>query len=277
MTENDPLSVCCEVLRLGEASFNCESPMDSLNYMMAMLLWKSASDRWEDRRAFWVNRFAGDKVQVDRRLKWERFLMPEGCLLKDQWAHLGSRDIGCRINGVLREIEEANAPLLTGLLTDVDFTCERRLGSLRDRNPRLRRLLEGLNNPVIDFRSSDSGRESLISQVVCFLVNHFGTRMTGRGGGFLTSPLVCQLVAKLLSPSKGCSIYDPVCGSGALLLALSRETGGGGSHLFGQDKNRVMLSVCRLRLLLQGVDSFCGLQGDSLSHPGWYSGARLSL
>ena len=273
--EKERTVVCHEILSAADAVFNGESPMESLNYVLAVLLWKSASDLWEDRQAFWSNRFAGDLRKVERRMKWERFQIPKGCQLKDQWAFLGTNNLGERLNRVMGQIEQANAPILTGLLSEIDFSCERRLGSLRDRNSRLRRLLEGFNHPDIDFRPSRSRREEMLSQVVGFLLDQFGARLGSRAGEFLTPPGVCQLLAKLLAPQKGDSIYDPTCGAGSLLMGLVQEANDVGCSLFGQEKNGVMLTLCRLSILLHGVDTFRAYQGDSLRDPQWLSGGDL--
>ena len=268
-----------EVLRIWDEFSSDENPVESLNYLLAILLWRAASDRSVNRRAYWLKRLGGDRAEAEKRLGWERIRIPAGCGIQDQWTHFGAKDLGRWVNSMMIRIEEANGPLLTGLLTQLDFACERRLGAVRDRNERLRRMLEGLGGPLVDLGSGDvaggDGWDETFAELVQMLLKRLSSQVATLGRSFLTPPGVCRLVAKLLVPQKAHRIYDPTCGAGTLLWSLAQELDGLDCGLFGEERNGEVLLLCRLCLLLRGVDSFCGHQGDSLKGPGWVEGNKL--
>lgn len=62
-----------------------------------------------------------------------------------------------------------------------------------------------------------------------------------------TSRPVAALIARLLAPEPGMSVYDPCCGSGRLLFALHRQAGGGAAiGLWGQEIDPLALRLARL-------------------------------
>lgn len=65
----------------------------------------------------------------------------------------------------------------------------------------------------------------------------------------------------------GKSVYDPTCGSGSLLLRVSRETEV--SDFYGQELNQTTYNLARMNMILHDVsfDDFNIKQGDSIEDP----------
>src|SRR5262245_18048294 len=112
------------------------------NYILVMLFWKYMSDVWRDHRDAYLKEYSGDQVRVDRRLARERFQLPEGCDFYTLYGQRNEPDIGERMNVALSGIEEANKAKLEGVFREVDFNSESKLGQTKDRNARLKLLLQ---------------------------------------------------------------------------------------------------------------------------------------
>ncbi|MFT6584775.1 MAG: type I restriction enzyme M protein [Cognaticolwellia sp.] len=86
--------------------------------------------------------------------------------------------------------------------------------------------------------------------------------------------MVSKLLAKLVTKDKTQlkSVYDPTCGSGSLLLQVSKEIhrkGGEVSNYYGQEKNPSTYNLARMNMILHGVHyrSFDIQQDDTLEAP----------
>ena len=53
-------------------------PSEYKNYILVMLFLKYISDVWQDRYAELMEKYNGDQMRVDRQLRYERFILPEG-------------------------------------------------------------------------------------------------------------------------------------------------------------------------------------------------------
>lgn len=178
-------------------------PADYKNYILVMLFLKYISDVWNDHRERYMKEFAGDKVRVDRRLSRERFQLPDSCDFKSLYENRNKPDIGERIDVALGEIEEANKERLEGVFREVSFNSENKLGQTKDRNARLKHLLEDFNDPRIDLRPSVVGDEDIIGNVYEYLLERFASDAGKKAGEFYTPSQVSTLLAMLLAPKKG--------------------------------------------------------------------------
>src|SRR5690606_20155247 len=93
-----------------------------------------------------------DDVRIRRKLDRERFILPEGASYYDLYDQRSESNIGERINIALDSIETANKGKLEGVFRNIDFNSESNLGQTKDRNRRLKMLLEDFNKPQLDMR-----------------------------------------------------------------------------------------------------------------------------
>ncbi|MFA5043536.1 MAG: type I restriction-modification system subunit M [Kiritimatiellia bacterium] len=242
-------------------------PADYKNYILVMVFLKYISDVWNDHRERYLKEFNGDTVRVKRRLSRERFQLPESCDFKSLYEHRNNADIGERIDVALGEIEEANKEKLEGVFREVSFNSENKLGQTRDRNARLKHLLEDFNDPRIDLRPSVVGDEDVIGNVYEYLLERFASDAGKKAGEFYTPGQVSTLLARLLAPKKGDTICDPACGSGSLLIKVGRQADERDFALFGQESNGTTHALCRMNMFLHGMDSFRIEWGDTLRNP----------
>ncbi len=245
------------------------------NYILVMLFWKYMSDVWRDHRDAYMKEYKGDQARVARRLARERFQLPDGCDFDSLYAHRNEPDIGERMNVALAGIEEANKAKLEGVFREVDFNSESKLGQTRDRNARLKLLLQDFADPRLDLRPSVVGEEDIIGNVYEYLLERFASDAGKKAGEFYTPGMVSKLLALLLSPKKGNTICDPTTGSGSLLIKVGRQADKRDFALFGQESNGTTHALCRMNMFLHGMDSFRIEWGDTLRNPRLIEGDQL--
>jgi type I restriction enzyme M protein len=237
------------------------------NYILVMLFWKYMSDVWRDHRDAYLREYNGDEARVARRLARERFQLPDGCDFYSLYALRNEPDIGERMNVALAGIEEANKSKLEGVFREVDFNSESKLGQTRDRNVRLKLLLEDFADARLDLRPSVIGEEDVIGNVYEYLLERFASDAGKKAGEFYTPGQVSKLLALLLAPKKGDTICDPSCGSGSLLIKVGRQADERDFALFGQEMNGTTHALCRMNMFLHGMDNFRIEWGDTLRNP----------
>ena len=242
-------------------------PADYKNYILVMVFLKYISDVWNDHRERYLKEFNGDTARVERRLSRERFQLPDGCDFKSLYEQRNQADIGERIDVALGAIEEANKEKLEGVFREVSFNSENKLGQTRDRNARLKHLLEDFNDPRLDLRPSAVGDEDVIGNIYEYLLDRFASDAGKKAGEFYTPGQVSTLLARLLAPKKGDTICDPACGSGSLLIKVGRQADQRDFALFGQESNGTTHALCRMNMFLHGMDNFRIEWGDTLRNP----------
>lgn len=237
------------------------------DYILVMLFLKYMSDVWKEHYETYWREYASDVERINRRLARERFIMPENCAFDYLFEHRNDANIGELINIALENIEEANKAKLEGVFRNIDFNSEANLGQTKDRNRRLRNLLEDFNKPALDLRPSRISDEDVIGNTYEYLIAKFASDAGKKGGEFYTPKQVSTLLSKLLAPKKGDRICDPACGSGSLLIRLADEVGDRDFALYGQESNGSTWALCRMNMFLHGKDSAQIEWGDTLNNP----------
>jgi type I restriction enzyme M protein len=256
-------------------------PSEYKNYILTMLFIKYMSDLWQDKRDAYEEKFKGDKVRIDRALNRERFVIPE-VELKDgkgkrtdcfqaTFQSLFERrevvNIGELINITLTAIEDANKAKLENVFRNIDFNSESALGQTKERNKRLKHLLEDFADPRLDLRPSRIGNRDVIGDVYEYLISQFAAGAGKKAGEFYTPPEVSTVLAKLVSPNSGDRICDPACGSGSLLIKVGHEVPDGNYALYGQESNGSTWSLCRMNMFLHDCDSARIEWCDTIGNP----------
>jgi type I restriction enzyme M protein len=259
------------VLRACDTFRGATDSPEYRNYVLVILFLKYLSDVWKGRLAQYRQEFSGNEEHVQRRMSRERFILPEGCDFDSIHARRNEANIGGIINTALEKIEEANKVKLEGVFRNADFNSEANLGEARDRNRRLRILLEDFADPRLGF----AGDGDLISGACQSLIERFAWEAGKTGDEFSTPPEVSALLAKLLQPKKGDRICDPACGSGALLIRLAEEISDRDFALFGQESDGGTWALCRMNLFLHHKDSARIEWGDTLVNPKLLDGDAL--
>lgn len=243
------------------------------NYILVFMFLKYLSDVWKDKYEQYREQYGGDEALLQRKMKRERFVLPPDCTFDYLHSHRNDSDIGEKIDKVLARIEDQNLEKLEGVFRNISFNSEK-LGQTKDRNRRLKNLIEDFANPVLDFRPSVLGRkEDLIGNAYMYLIERFASGAGKKGGEFYTPHEVSELLAKLLAPKSGARICDPTCGSGSLLITVAEEvtdSKGNPSNdfsLYGQESNGDTWALAKLNMFLHSMDSADIEWGDTINNP----------
>lgn len=236
------------------------------DYILVMLFLKYISDIWVDHKEQYEKQFAGDARRIGRRLERERFPLPEGAGFYDLYAKRGAANIGELINEALVDIEEANRSKLEGVFRNIDFNSEANLGKVKDRNRRLKHLLEDFARPDLDLRPSRVS-EDIIGETYIYLISRFASDAGKKAGEFYTPGSVSELLARLAAPKPGEEIFDPACGSGSLLIRAAEEVGTNDYALYGQESNGATWALARMNMFMHANDSARIDWCDTLNNP----------
>ena len=119
-----------------------------------------------------------------------------------------------------------------------------------------------------------------MGQAYEYLVGKFADDAGNTAQEFYTNRTVVDLMAEILQPCPGESIYDPTCGSGGMLvkcLDFLRKKGEPwqGVKVFGQEINALTSAIARMNLYLNGVEDFSIVREDTLAHPAFVDGSKL--
>lgn len=250
-------------------------PAQYKDYILVMLFLKYLSDVWKDKREDYEKEFKGDAERVKRRLARERFVMPDGCDFYSLYARRSEANIGELINTALEQIEDANKAKLEGVFRNIDFNSEANLGQTRERNKRLKHLLEDFAVEALDLRPSRVGKQDIIGNTYQYLIGRFASDAGKKGGEFYTPDEVSALLAKLLGPKKGSRICDPTCGSGSLLIQVADQVGDSDFSLFGQEMNGSTWALARMNMLVHNKDAARIEWGDTIGNPKLIEGDAL--
>jgi type I restriction enzyme M protein len=250
-------------------------PAQYKNYILTMLFVKYLSDVWKDTKEELEKKFGGDKDRIQRRLERERFRLKDEHTFDYLYQNRTTNNVGELINIALEGIEEDNRETLENIFRGIDFNSETSLGETRDRNKRLKNLLEDFNKPALDLRPSRIGGKDIIGNVYEYLISRFASDAGKKGGEFYTPPEVATLLARLLRPQSGNRIGDPTCGSGSLLIKVAHEVGSDNYSLFGQELNGDTWALCKMNMFLHNIENARIEWGDTLNNPKLIEGDRL--
>lgn len=237
------------------------------DYILDFLFLKYISDVWAEHYEEARKAYGEDEERIRRRMARERFVLPKGASFYDLYARRDADNLGELINEALDAIEEANKSKLAAVF-NVDFNNETKLGPTRDRNRRLKNLIEGfaglnLRPSVVD--------EDIIGETYIYLIERFAAGAGKKAGEFYTPLQVSRLMARLVAAKPGDRICDPACGSASMLLRAGEYIEATyKSHdyaLFGQEVNSATYGFARMNMFLHGKDSATIVWGDTLNDP----------
>lgn len=240
------------------------------NYILVMLFVKYISDVWQEHYEGLKEKFGDDEEMILRRMQRERFVLPKGCSFQSLYDQRNEANIGEIINIALEHIEENNKQKLSGVFRNIDFNSEANLGQTKDRNARLKHLLEDFHDARLDLRPSRVGNLDVIGNAYEYLIAKFAAGAGKKAGEFYTPAEVSELIAELVDPQAGERIADPACGSGSLLIKCGNQLLKNGIKdfaLYGQEITGATWALAKMNMFLHGMDNARIEWGDIIRSP----------
>lgn len=168
--------------------------------------------------------------------------------------------------------------MFEGLFSDVDLNSNKLGANTEQRNARLRKILHAIARMKLgsyqETRVSDYQNHcnDLFGDAYEYLMTMYASSAGKSGGEFFTPQEVSELLALIVTENGTKKVrrgYDPTCGSGGLLLKFVKILGYQGVELCGQEINITTYNLCRINMLLHGVN-FSNMTiccGDTLAAP----------
>lgn len=233
---------------------------DYKHYIFGLLFYKRLCDVWQEEYDQLMADYGDEELAIMEDS--HRFHVPQGSFWHE--VRQSSVDIGERLNVAFRAIEDSS-PRVKGVFADVDFANKERFpDALIEALMVHFEALGPLTNERVDANMLGDAYEYLIAQ--------FADDAGKKGGEFYTPKQVVRLMAEILRPEPGMTIYDPACGAGGMLLVCWKYLEDQGENpksltLYGQEKNLNTWAIAKMSLLLRNIDDANIERGDTLLDP----------
>lgn len=176
------------------------------------------------------------------------------------------------LTGILRSIESStmgheSEDDFEHLFEDLDLSSTKLGRTEEAKNTLISKVLAHLDNINFELKNHD---RDVLGDAYEYLIGQFAAGAGKKAGEFYTPQEVSKILAKIVTASKTKlkSVYDPTCGSGSLLLRVSKEVEEV-SNFYGQELNRTTYNLARMNMIMHDVHyrKFDIKQEDTLEHP----------
>jgi type I restriction enzyme M protein len=242
---------------------------DYKQFIFPLLFYKRLCDVFDEETQTALAESGGDR-QFSLFPENHRFQIPP----QAHWHEVRqvARDVGRALQTALRAIETANPDKLYSIFGGAQWTNKDRLSDAM-----LRDLMEHFSTLELTIANLP---EDELGQGYEYLIKQFADDSGHTAAEFYTNRTVVHLMAEMLKPQSGESIYDPTCGSGGMLLSSITNLRRQGQEwrnvrLYGQERNLMTSAIARMNCFLHGIEDFRIERGDTLSEPRFVEGDHL--
>ncbi len=241
---------------------------DYKQHIFPLLFFKRLSDVWDEdyREAYGHSQDEGYSTATAN----DRFTIPEGAHWKD--ARGASRDVGRVLLNAFQAIEAANPQRLQGVFGNAAWTDKARMP-----DETLKNLIEHFSQHTLSLANVP---EDELGNGYEYLIKQFADDSGHTAQEFYTNRTLVHLMAQMLEPKAGETVYDPTGGTGGMLISCLAEVkrSGGDTRtmgLYGQELINITAAIARMNLVLHGVSDFDIRSGNTLHEPALIKGDRL--
>ncbi|RWQ45676.1 MAG: SAM-dependent DNA methyltransferase [Mesorhizobium sp.] len=241
---------------------------DYKQYIFPLLFFKRLSDVWDEDYREALDE-TGDKGYATDTAN-DRFNIPAGAHWDD--VREAPRDVGRALLTAFLKIEAANPERLQGVFGNANWTDKAQMpdGTLKN-------LIEHFSKHDLSLAAVP---EDELGNGYEYLIKKFADDSGHTAQEFYTNRTLVHLMAQMLEPKPGESIYDPTCGTGGMLISCLAEVKRRGGDirttgLYGQELITITAAIARMNLVIHGVSDFHVASGNTLSTPAFAKGDRL--
>jgi type I restriction enzyme M protein len=266
---------------LWDAACQIRGPLDApkfKDYILPLIFLKRLSDVFDDevqRVADEVGDMETAREIIDQDHGLVRFYLPA----ESRWPSIAvkSTGLGEALTDAVRTVARQN-PRLQGVIDTVDFNATA-VGQPIVDNDRLAALVKTLGQHRLGLNDV---QPDLLGRAYEYLLRKFAEGQGQSAGEFYTPAEVARVMARILDPQPGMTVYDPCCGSSGLLIKCHLrllETHGKAVNehrelppeaaplkLFGQEINPSTFSLSRMNAFLHDMEAEIAL-GDTMRNP----------
>ena len=274
---------------LWDAACEIRGPLDApkfKDYILPLVFLKRLSDVFDDEITHLAAEF-GDEDKalklVDADHSLVRFYIPPNA----RWPAIAIKTTGLGeyLTDQVRAVAKKNGRL-SGVIDVQDFN-ETAAGQRVVDDARLTRLVQALGKHRLGL---DDVEPDLIGRAYEYLLRKFAEGGGASAGEFYTPREVAVLMARILDPQPGMTIYDPCCGSAGLLIKchmrllhthgkqangrLKLPAGVAPVKVFGQEINSSTYAISRMNAVIHDLEADITL-GDTINTPRFTDGNKL--
>jgi len=273
---------------LWEAACQIRGPLDApkfKDYILPLIFLKRLSDVFEDEIRHLAHEFGDEKTAaklVEQDHKLVRFFIPEAA----RWPTIAQKTTGLgeHLTDAVRAVAREN-PRLSGVVDVTDFNATTAGQRIVD-DGRLTSLVQVLSNPNYRLGLEDV-EPDILGRAYEYLLRKFAEGQGQSAGEFYTPREVAVIMARMLDPQPGQTVYDPCCGSGGLLIKChlrlletkgKRENGRlklptkvAPLRLHGQEINGSTFAMARMNAFIHDMEAEIAL-GDTMHRPAFTEG-----
>ncbi len=209
-------------------------------------------------------------------VKYADITVPEGGSFDDLVALKGSSNIGEGMDKVIAKLAEAGNNNLRGVIDNAHFNDETKLGKGKEMVDKLTGLIAIFQRPEFDFKNNKAGGDDILGDAYEYLMRHFATESGKSKGQFYTPAEVSRILAKVIGigdlteeEAEDCTVYDPACGSGSLLIRAADEAPFEIS-IYGQEKEITTAGLAKMNLVLHNKAAGEIKAGNTFSDPQYF-------
>jgi len=239
----------------------------SYDFILVLLFLKRLSDKWglEYKKTVEALKKEGlseeEAKEEAKKPEWhEGFDIPEECL----WENIRKETerLPEKLSAAMKELARRN-PDLKDIFERLDFM---QFASNPENKEILRQLIEVFSEKKLEEVSPD-----ILGDAYEWLLSYFAPQKAKEGEVY-TPREVIRLMVEILDPKPNDSVYDPACGSGGMLIIAykyveEKYKDAKGLSLFGQEANPLTLALCKMNLILHGINDYHLENGDTLLYP----------
>lgn len=273
---------------LWEAACVIRGPVDApkfKDYILPLVFLKRLSDVFDDEIRHLAQEFGSEATAaklIEKDHKLVRFFIPE----KARWTSITTQTtgVGQFLTDAVRAVAREN-PRLSGVIDVTDFNATTAGQRIVD-DARLASLVQVLSNPGYRLGLEDV-EPDMLGRAYEYLLRKFAEGQGQSGGERFTPTEVGIVMARILDPKPGNTVYDPCCGSGGLLIKCHLrllETKGKKENgrrklppnvaplkLFGQEIEGTTFAIAKMNACIHDMEAEVAL-GDTMHRPAYTQG-----
>jgi len=266
---------------LWEAACSIRGAVDApkfKDYILPLIFVKRLSDVFEDEVKRVAAKFGDEetaKELIGKDHSLVRFYIPDKAL----WSEIRklTSKVGEKLTEAMRAIAKEN-PALQGVIDIVDFNATISGQRIID-DGKLSSLIEIISKQRLGLSDCEP---DILGRAYDYLLRKFAEGQGQSAGEFLTPKEVGWLMAYILDPKEGETVYDPACGTAGLLikceLALQEKMDGKKIakplQLYGQEMNHVTYAMAKMNTIIHDMEGSIAI-GDTLRNPKFLDGSSL--
>jgi type I restriction enzyme M protein len=187
--------------------------------------------------------------------------------------------IGETLTTYLHDIAKAN-PGLEGIIDRMDFNATTH-GQRDIDDDRLSNLIERVSEKRLGLKDVEA---DIIGRSYEYLIRKFAEGSGQSAGEFFTPPEVARIMALIMDPEPGMSVYDPCCGSAGLLIScehvldekmtLRSKTKYAPLKMHGQEYVATTWAMANMNMIIHDMEGTIEI-GDTFKNPKFRAGNRL--